>query len=84
MVAHIFTLLLAPFASKLVNHMRDSESLNIRKNSEIDDILLRRQLEPKQFKNNLIMFEAKPQFEFCRLITGSNFEVDAQKNQSDV
>ena len=41
-------------------------------------------LEPKQFKNNLIMFEAKPQFEFCRLITGSNFEVNAQKNQNDV
>ena len=34
-------------------------------------------LEPKQFKNNLIMFEDKPQFEFCRLLAGSNFEVDA-------
>ena len=41
-------------------------------------------LEPKQFKNNLIMFEDKPQFEFCRLLAGSNFEVDAQKNQNDV
>ena len=43
MVVHIFTLLLAPFASKLVNYSRHSESLNIRKNSEIDDIFLRRQ-----------------------------------------
>ena len=41
-------------------------------------------LEPKQFKNNLIMFEDKPHFEFCRLLAGSNFEVDAQKNQNDV
>ena len=41
-------------------------------------------LEPKQFKNNLIMFKDKPQFEFCRLLAGSNFEVDAQKNQNDV
>ena len=41
---YIFTLLLAPFASKLVNYSRHSESLNIRKNSEIDDIFLRRQL----------------------------------------
>ena len=36
-------------------------------------------LEPKQFKNNLNMFEDKPQFEFCHLLAGSNFEVDAQK-----
>ena len=35
-------------------------------------------LEPKQFKNNLIMFKDKPQFEFCHLLAGSNFEVDAQ------
>ena len=35
---------MAPFASKLVNYLRKSESLNIRKNSEIDDIFLRRQL----------------------------------------
>ena len=41
-------------------------------------------LEPKQFKNNLIMLEDKPQFEFCRFLAGSNFEVDAQKNQNDV
>ena len=41
-------------------------------------------LEPKQFKNNLIMFEDKPKFEFCRHLAGSNFEVDAQKNQNDV
>ena len=39
-VVHIFTLLLAPFVSKLVNYSRHSESLNIRKNSEIDDIFL--------------------------------------------
>ena len=31
-VAHIFTLLLAPFWSKLVNHSRHSESLNFNKN----------------------------------------------------
>ena len=43
-VVYIFTLLLAPFASKLVNYWRHSESLNIRKNSKIDDIFLRRQL----------------------------------------
>ena len=41
-------------------------------------------LEPKRFKNDLIMFKDKPQFEFCRLLAGSNFEVDAQKNQNDV
>ena len=41
-------------------------------------------LEPKQFKNNLIMFEDKPQFEFSRFLAGLNFEVDAQKNQNDV
>ena len=44
MVYTIFTLLLAPFASKLVNYWRRRESLNIRKNSEIDYIFLRRQL----------------------------------------
>ena len=43
-VVHIFTLLLASFASILVTYSRHSESLNIRKNSEIDDIFLRRQL----------------------------------------
>ena len=43
-VVYIFTLLLAHFASKLVNSSHHSESLNIRKNSEIDDILLRRQV----------------------------------------
>ena len=32
------------FASQLVNYLLHSESLNIRKNSEIDDIFLRRQL----------------------------------------
>ena len=41
MVAHIFTLLLAPFASKSVNYSRYSESLNSRKISEIGDICLR-------------------------------------------
>ena len=40
-VVHIFTLLLAPFASKLVNFSRQSESLNNRKNFEIDDIFFR-------------------------------------------
>ena len=40
-VVHIFTLLLASFAFNLVNYSRHSESLNIRKNSEIDDIFLR-------------------------------------------
>ena len=30
LIAHIFTLLLAPFASKLVNYSRPIESLNIR------------------------------------------------------
>ena len=43
-VIHIFTLLLALFVPKLVNYSRHSESLNIRKNSKIDDIFLRRQL----------------------------------------
>ena len=43
-VVHIFTLLLASFASILVTYSRHSESLNIRKNSEIDDIFLGRQL----------------------------------------
>ena len=42
-VVHIFTLLLAPFASELINYPRHSESLNIRKNSDIDDIFLRSQ-----------------------------------------
>ena len=37
---HIFTLLLAPFAPKLVKYSRHSESLNIRKNCEIADIFL--------------------------------------------
>ena len=41
LVAHIFTLHLTPFASKLVNYSRLSESLNNRKNSKIDDIFLR-------------------------------------------
>ena len=50
----------------------------------ISGITLEHFLEPKQFKNNLIMFEDKPQFEFCRLLAGSNFEVDAQKSQNDV
>ena len=43
-IALIFTLLLTPFESKLANKLRHSESLNIRKNSEIDDIFLWRQL----------------------------------------
>ena len=43
-VVHISTILLAPFASKLVNFSRQGESFNIRNNSEIDDIFLRRQL----------------------------------------
>ena len=34
-VGHIFTLLLAPFASKLVNYSRHSETLNFRKNSKL-------------------------------------------------
>ena len=34
MVAHIFTLLLAPFASKSVHYSRRSETLNFRKNSK--------------------------------------------------
>ena len=38
LIAHIFALLLAPFASKLINYLRHSESLYIRKNSEIDDL----------------------------------------------
>ena len=41
LVAHIFTLLLAPFASRFVDS-RYSESLNIRKNSEFDDIFLQK------------------------------------------
>ena len=40
-VVHIFTLLLAPLTSKLVYISRHSEPLDIRKNSEIDDISLR-------------------------------------------
>ena len=40
LVVQIFMLLLAPFTLKLVNYSRHSESLNIRKNSEIDDIFL--------------------------------------------
>ena len=40
-LVHIFTLLLKHFAFKLVNYSRQSEYLNIRKNSEIDDIFLR-------------------------------------------
>ena len=40
-VVHIFTFLLAPFASKSVNYARHSEFLNGRKNSEIDDIFIR-------------------------------------------
>ena len=39
-IAHIFTLLSAPFGSKLVTYLRHSESLNIRKNSKIEDIFL--------------------------------------------
>ena len=35
---------LAPFASNLGNYSRHSESLNVRKNSEIDNIFLRRRL----------------------------------------
>ena len=35
LLAHIFTLLLTPFASKLVNQSRHSESLNIQKNSKL-------------------------------------------------
>ena len=38
---NIFTLLLAPFRFKLVNFSRHGESLNIRKNSDFDDILIR-------------------------------------------
>ena len=34
LVAHIFTLLLPPFAFKLVNHSRRSETLNFRKKSK--------------------------------------------------
>ena len=34
LAAHIFTLLMAPFTSKLVNYSRDSETLNFRKNSK--------------------------------------------------
>ena len=34
LVAHIFTLLLAPFSSKFVNYSRYSETLNFRKNSK--------------------------------------------------
>ena len=40
-IDHIFTFLFAPFASEFVNFLRHSESLNIRKISEIDDIFLR-------------------------------------------
>ena len=50
-LAHIFTLLLAPFASKLIYHSQHSESLNNRKNSEIDDILL--ESDFSIFKHNL-------------------------------
>ena len=32
LVAHIFTLLLTPFASKMVNYLRHSETSNFRKN----------------------------------------------------
>ena len=35
LVAHILTLLLAPFASKLVNYSWHSEFLNFRKNSKL-------------------------------------------------
>ena len=38
-VVHIFTLLLALFAAKLVNYSWHSESLNIPMNSEIDIFL---------------------------------------------
>ena len=41
LVVHIFTLLLAHFASKSVNYSRHSESLNNRKNAEINDIFIR-------------------------------------------
>ena len=34
LVASIFTLILAPFTSKVINYSRRSESLNIRKNSK--------------------------------------------------
>ena len=40
LVAHIITLLSAPLASKLVNYSRHGESLNIWKNSKIEDIFL--------------------------------------------
>ena len=40
-VAHIFTILLAPFASKLVNYSRHSETLNFRKNSKSTTFFLR-------------------------------------------
>ena len=43
LVVHICTLLLTPFAFELVDYSRHSESLTIRKNSEIDDIFLRYQ-----------------------------------------
>ena len=39
----MLTILLVHFASRLVNYSRHSETLNIRKNSKIDDIFLRRQ-----------------------------------------
>ena len=49
-VVHIFTLLLAPFVSKLVMYSRHSESLNILKNSESDNIFLH-----KFFKDSLCL-----------------------------
>ena len=50
-VDHIFTLLLAPFSSKLVNYSRHSESLNIQKNPKIDDIFPRQHTSPDEVKN---------------------------------
>ena len=72
LVALIFTLLLAPFAFKLVNYWRHSESLNIRKNSEIDDIFLRRQL-------NKLIVDFKTYFKDSLYLQLTNFGVKGAK-----
>ena len=41
MVAHTYTLLLAPFAFKLVNYSRHSKILNFRKNSKLTSFSLK-------------------------------------------
>ena len=56
-IVHIFTLLLAHFASKLVNYLRHSETLNFRKNSKSTTFSFENTFEhfPTFFKDSLCL-----------------------------